>query len=151
MRRSVLLLGLLWIGLSGLLATSELSRTPEVVIRWATESEVDTLGFNLYRATSPKGPFQQINPFLIPSSVDPLAGAEYEYLDSAVEGGQRYYYELEELEIDGTVNRVELTSAIPLGIRPWILLSAGGGALVGSVLFISGLRKSGRRDAAPWP
>jgi hypothetical protein len=145
MRRNLLLLGVLWMVLSTILTTVELGREPEMVIRWATESEVDTLGFNLYRAAKPDGPFQQINPFLIPSSTDPLAGAEYEYIDSAVEARQRYFYRLEEIEADGTSNHVELASGRALGLRPWMLLLSSCGAIFGGLLFVAGLRTSGQQ------
>jgi hypothetical protein len=148
MRRPRLLLGLLWIALCGTLASLELVRQPEMSIRWATETEVDTLGFNVRRATVPEGPFQQINPFLIPSSTDPLVGAEYEYLDSALEAGRRYYYQLEEVETDGTSNYIELAAGTAQGVRPWMLLLSASGVVVGALLFASALRQPGTQAAA---
>jgi hypothetical protein len=146
MRRSLLLLGLFWIILCGILLAVELKRPPEMVIRWATESEVQTLGFNLYRATEPEGPFQQVNRFLIPSSTDPLAGAEYEYIDSAVEASQRYYYRLEEIEADGTSNHIELASGTVPGVRLWMLLLSVCGVAIGGLLLMGGLRNPSRPE-----
>lgn len=76
-----------------------------VVVEWSTETEVDTVGFNLYRATAPEGPFVQINDELIPSAADPLVGGRYVYTDSEVIAGQVYYYELEDIDASGVRTR----------------------------------------------
>lgn len=76
-----------------------------VVVEWSTETEVDTVGFNLYRATAPEGPFVQVNDELIPSAADPLVGGRYVYTDSKVIAGQVYYYELEDIDAHGARTR----------------------------------------------
>ena len=76
-----------------------------VIVEWSTETEVDTVGFNLYRATAPEGPFVQVNDELIPSAADPLVGGRYVYTDSAVIAGQVYYYELEDIDASGARTR----------------------------------------------
>ena len=76
-----------------------------VIVEWTTASEVDTAGFNLYRSESPEGPFTRINDHLIPASPDPLLGGSYAFTDSNVVAGHTYYYQLEDVEIDGTATR----------------------------------------------
>ncbi|MCD6290655.1 MAG: hypothetical protein J7M34_09155 [Anaerolineae bacterium] len=98
-RRLVLLLGLMV-----LLAGCGRLAAP-IVIEWSTETEVNTVGFNLYRAESPDGPFERINKELIPASPDPLAGGHYVYTDTQVIAGRTYYYELEDVESDGNTTR----------------------------------------------
>jgi len=76
-----------------------------VTIEWSTASELNTAGFNLYRGTSPDGPFSQVNVNLIPASPDPLVGGSYVFTDTDVMAGQVYYYQLEDVEISGSASR----------------------------------------------
>jgi len=73
-----------------------------VRIEWETASEINTLGFNLYRAESLDGPQVQINASLIPSQApgSPV-GASYTQLDQNVQAGTTYYYWLEDVNIEG--------------------------------------------------
>ena len=43
-----------------------------IIVRWSTESEVNTAGFNVYRSGSEDGPWAKLNSKLIPGSPDPL-------------------------------------------------------------------------------
>ncbi len=78
---------------------------PRILITWKTASEVDTVGFFLYRADSLEGPFVPINATPIPSQGDPLTGASYRYEDREVTWGRVYFYQLEELERTGNRRR----------------------------------------------
>jgi len=73
-----------------------------VLLNWETLSEVNTLGFNLYRSETLEAEKVLVNPKLILSNLAPgsLEGALYEYLDGA--NAAEAYYWLEEIEIDGT-------------------------------------------------
>lgn len=81
-----------------------------VKIEWTTASELDTAGFNVYRRDSQEGPETQINSTLIPASTNPLTGSTYQFIDTNVEPGLTYYYELEDVETNGTSNRSWNTS-----------------------------------------
>ena len=80
-------------------------QSPEIVIEWETASELDTVGYNLFRSQAQEDPGAKINPDLIPASVDPLSGKEYSYLDTQVEADQVYYYWLEDVNQLGSTNR----------------------------------------------
>jgi len=73
-----------------------------VHVEWETVTEVDNLGFNLYRADASDGPYVKLNEELIPSQApgSPI-GALYVWLDEGVEVGQTYYYKLEDVDIYG--------------------------------------------------
>lgn len=79
-------------------------QTVEILVEWSTASEFDVAGFNLYRSTDPDGEFVRITASLLPPSTDPLTGGDYEYLDTMVEPGITYFYNLEEVEITGAVS-----------------------------------------------
>lgn len=74
-----------------------------VRLEWETTTELDNLGFNLYRSESMEGERAKINGSLIPSQVPPgsLTGATYEYTDETTSTGKAYYYWLEDVDIYG--------------------------------------------------
>jgi hypothetical protein len=82
-------------------------RGDTLVVGWETASEVDLLGFNIYRSnSSASGSFSQLNERLIPSrSPGSPVGATYEWVDAGVEAGQTYFYLLENLDVRGLVTR----------------------------------------------
>jgi hypothetical protein len=83
------------------------SAAPEggaVRLTWETATEIDNLGFHLYRSTSPSGPWSRLNNSLIPTQ-NPGAsfGAIYSWLDEDVEPNVTYYYRLEDVDASGKV------------------------------------------------
>ena len=79
---------------------SSASKT-SIVVEWETASELNTVGFYLYRSQSSDGQYDQINDHLVPASPDPLTGGEYSYIDEGVDAGLTYYYKLEEVDSKG--------------------------------------------------
>lgn len=82
-----------------------------VLVSWETLTEVNTLGFNLYRSETLEGEKVLVNPQLIMSNLAPgsMGGALYEHLDES--NAAEAYYWLEEIEIDGTANSYGWTLA----------------------------------------
>lgn len=74
---------------------------PSIVIRWQTETEVDTVAFNLLRAEVGNDDFQLVNPRPIPARGEPVQGAVYAYTDTAVQAGHTYTYRLQEITAQG--------------------------------------------------
>ena len=112
-----------------------------VRVTWKTETEMNTAGFNLYRGTSPDGPFDvKVNQELIPASSDPLTGKEYTFVDATAQGGVTYFYELQEVERNGTLNRFGPISVRAGGLQwPHVLL-LGGLALLVFLIWLRGGR-----------
>jgi hypothetical protein len=119
----------------------------QVRIEWQTVSELNNLGFNLYRSTTPslpelggtEGGLVQLNSELIPAQGSGQ-GAAYEFVDSDIEACVTYYL-LENLDINDssthhgpvsamisspTVVTVEqLASSSRKGQRPQVILILG--------------------------
>jgi hypothetical protein len=74
----------------------------DILISWETESEIDNLGFNLYRSTVSEALGERLNEGLIPSKVPGGSyGASYAFLDETAWSGATYYYTLEDVDGDG--------------------------------------------------
>lgn len=77
-----------------------------VLIRWQTVSELDNLGFNLYRATERDGEQIRLNSDLILAQAPGSGqGADYSFLDTNVEVGSTYFYWLEDVDVNGESTR----------------------------------------------
>ena len=86
-------------------ALVRLASPARVVVTWETASEVGTAGFVLYRGASASGPFSLLDGPPVLAVGDPLVGGSYRYEDRDVVWGQRYFYQLEEIEQQGGRNR----------------------------------------------
>lgn len=134
-----------------------------IAVRWETVSEVDTLGFHVYRGGTALGPWTRLNASLIPSQ-EPGSGMGYgyEWLDEAVEGGRTYYYLLEDVGVDGASTLHGPISAAAAGPTAVSLGSFAGSVRVGGGLPLALLallaagawrvrRRPGRREPGPSP
>jgi hypothetical protein len=72
-----------------------------VTLQWTTETEPDNAGFNILRANKENGDYEQINESLIPSEGSDTQGASYEFVDNDVQNGKKYFYKLEDIDLDG--------------------------------------------------
>jgi len=72
-----------------------------VLLEWRTASELNNLGFHLYRATSVTGPYQRITTHGIPGLGSSPVGARYQYRDLGLTNGVTYFYKLEDIETTG--------------------------------------------------
>ena len=63
----------------------------KVLLTWATSSEVDSIGFNILRGTSPDGPFTRINDWVIRSKGTSTRGMTYTHEDIDVKDGRPIY------------------------------------------------------------
>jgi hypothetical protein len=68
---------------------------------WQTAQEIDNVGFHLYRAESPGGPFTRLTDRLIPGLTFSVMGRSYTYRDGNVTPGRLYYYRLEDVDTSG--------------------------------------------------
>jgi hypothetical protein len=89
----------------------------KVILQWATETETDNAGFNIYRSTSKDGDYTKINTSLIPAQSSSTQGASYEFVDNDVKNRKTYYYKLEDVDLNG-----QSTMHGPVNATPrWLL------------------------------
>ena len=84
-----------------------------VDLEWATGSEIDNLGFHVYRSLSESGPYERITASLIPGLGSSPEGARYGYRDVGRVNGVTYYYQLEDVETTGKTKRHGPVWALP--------------------------------------
>ena len=73
-----------------------------VELHWETASELDNLGFNLYRGLAAGGPYERLTPSLIPGLGSSPVGATYSYRDAGLVNGTTYFYRLEDVDSSST-------------------------------------------------
>jgi hypothetical protein len=130
----------------GFLLFSIIGCAAPVRVEWSTETEMNTAGFNIYRGESPDGPFDvKINDQIIAASPDPMTGGKYAYVDNTAQIGKLYYYQLEEVEKTGTVNKVGITQARAGGFDWRLGIVLGGLAVAVLLAWVLG----GKRVAPP--
>jgi hypothetical protein len=73
-----------------------------IVLNWETAAELNSLGFNVYRAASVDGVRSKLNSSLIASQAPGSpTGASYQFADDTARAGITYYYWLQEVDANG--------------------------------------------------
>ena len=85
-----------------------------VVLEWRTASELDNLGFHLYRGPSESGPWIRLTASLIPGLGSSAVGQAYSYRDTGLVNGTRYFYRLEDVDASSKTTSHGPVSAVPL-------------------------------------
>ena len=83
--------------------------TGAVVITWSTQSELNNAGFFIKRSQQQKGTFGVVNPTMITGAGTTAEKQSYTYTDVTADPNVIYYYQIEDVSLDG--NRQTLTRA----------------------------------------
>ena len=86
--------------------------TEGVTLNWRTESELNNLGFDVYRGKSVDGPFTKVTPALIKGAGTDSTPHSYKFIDESVGVDNTYYYYLENISFDGTRDRSDIIRVI---------------------------------------
>ena len=89
-----------------------------VQLSWRTGSELDNLGFHLYRGPSAEGPWTRLTAALIPGLGSSPLGQAYVWRDGGLVNGQRYYYRLEDVDASTKSTFHGPVSAVPESAVP---------------------------------
>ena len=83
--------------------------TGQIVIRWITESELNNAGFNILRGEKLDGEFTKINTKLIAGHGTTSERHTYEYADTSAKPNVVYYYQIQDVSLEGQVNTLATT------------------------------------------
>jgi len=106
-----------------------------ILVEWETATELDNLGFHLYRAEAAAGPWELLNATLIPvANPGAVFGSVYTWHDADVEPGATYFYRLEDVDIEGLSTfhgPVQVTASLggPAAVNLTSFSAGGGGGL----------------------
>jgi hypothetical protein len=84
-----------------------------VALDWETASEIDTIGFNIFRSESEYANYERVNPIMILSQGSVTQSASYEFIDKYVKNRKTYYYKLEDIDLRGKSTMHGPVSAMP--------------------------------------
>ncbi|MCF7803431.1 MAG: T9SS type A sorting domain-containing protein [Candidatus Marinimicrobia bacterium] len=94
--------------------TAKVTDKGDVLLQWITESEIENLGFNLYRSASETGDYQRVNSALIPGAGSSPDRHTYNYTDKKPGPGHVLWYQLEDVDFTGKTTRHEAISTAPV-------------------------------------
>jgi hypothetical protein len=83
-----------------------------VIVKWQTESELNNLGFDVYRSESLDGTFVKVNQTRIQGAGTDATPHSYKFIDESVEVGKTYYYYIEDISYSGVRNRSNIIQVI---------------------------------------
>jgi hypothetical protein len=83
-----------------------------VVVKWRTESELNNLGFDVYRSESSDGQFIKVNPAFIKGAGTDSTPRDYQFVDESSVVGKTYYYYLETISFSGERDRSHIIKVI---------------------------------------
>ncbi|NQT23905.1 T9SS type A sorting domain-containing protein [candidate division KSB1 bacterium] len=89
--------------MSDLYAVSEMEKG--ITLHWQTASEVDCIGFHVWRSELGVDRFECLTECAIPSCGNSSCGAEYCYTDSDIVPNKNYEYKIEALYMDGEIEK----------------------------------------------
>ncbi len=72
-----------------------------VILKWATESEVDNAGFHIYRSETKEGTFKVVNPTMIQGAGTTSEKHTYTWTDTTAKPNVAYYYRIEDISHAG--------------------------------------------------
>ncbi len=95
---------------------SAIGSNNEVVLRWATESELDNIGFELWRSTSREGDYTEIA--FINGNFTSNERIEYSFTDNQVSNENTYWYFLVDVDANGVRTQHQVISVTLDGSDP---------------------------------
>ena len=80
-----------------------------IVIRWITDSELNNAGFNILRSETRDGEFTKLNTKLIAGQGTTSERTTYTYTDPSAKPNVIYYYQIQDVSLDGQVQTLRLS------------------------------------------
>ncbi|MBM3241424.1 hypothetical protein FJZ31_34520 [Candidatus Poribacteria bacterium] len=87
-----------------------------VILRWRAETEVNNIGFAIYRSEEKDGNYTRIN--FVPGAGSSAMPNDYQFTDKKVEQGKTYFYYLEDVDVAGEKNRTKIIKVVVPPAQP---------------------------------
>jgi hypothetical protein len=81
-----------------------------VILKWRTETEVNNLGFAIYRSETKDGNYTKIA--FVKGAGSTAMPTDYQFVDKKAEADKTYFYYLEDIDIAGTKNRNDIIKVV---------------------------------------
>jgi len=82
-------------------------------VKWATASEVDVFGYDIYRSDSPDGPFERVTPEPIPAAGTTDEPQKYVWIDPTNDPTKDYYYYVENISMSNQREKLTGVGHVP--------------------------------------
>ena len=89
----------------------------KVTLRWRTESEVNNIGFAVYRSDEKNGQYTKIG--WMDGAGNSAMPHEYQFTDKKAEAGKTYFYYLEDVDIAGEKSKSEIIKVVVSPAVTW--------------------------------
>ncbi|MBC8231089.1 T9SS type A sorting domain-containing protein [bacterium] len=87
-----------------------------VYLKWRTETEVNNLGFSIYRSEEEDGNYTKID--FVPGLGSSAMPIDYQFTDKGVEAGKTYFYYLEDIDIAGEKSKSKIIKVVVPPAKP---------------------------------
>lgn len=93
------------------LASVTATTTPNsVTIKWRTESEINNIGFSMYRSESKDGNYTKIG--FVSGAGNSAMPTDYQFIDKSVEAGKTYFYYIEDIDVAGERKKSKIIKVV---------------------------------------
>lgn len=93
-------------------------KTYKNTIKWATASEVDNFGFDVFRGENEEQPFEKINPEVIEGGGTVDEPRRYQFVDNTIDPHKIYYYYVESISMAGVREQFTPIGKVGPKIKP---------------------------------
>jgi len=87
-----------------------------IILKWRTETEVNNIGFSIYRDEEPDGNYTKV--IFVPGAGNSAMPIDYQFADKEAEGGKTYFYYLEDIDIAGERSKSQIIKVVVPPTKP---------------------------------
>ena len=87
-----------------------------VTIRWRTETEVNNIGFSIYRSETKDSNYTKIT--FVSGAGNSAMPTDYQFADKKAEQGKTYFYYIEDIDIAGVRNKSDIIKVVVPPAQP---------------------------------
>lgn len=96
-----------------------------VILKWRTETEINNVGFTIYRSESAGGDARSSGKYteisFVKGAGNTAMPTDYKFTDVNVEPGKTYFYYLEDIDILGEKNKTEIVKVVVPLAKPALI------------------------------